>query len=409
MKKVGYFLILLLPCLLFVNGLVLASDPLKDIADTLTPEDAVTGRRTLNIESDEEEIRRATNQTAQLLSAWRSRGVPIDFDQKLMDDLQQTMKKIAEVSHRPELPWGVYLIGSKDINAFTIGGGKLFFYHGLFGGLVKNRIELAAVMAHEIAHVNCRHMGKSSSERLISTFSKSTKNKIFQASFTTIQEDEADRVGLLYMALAGYDPKVVPQIWKRAHEKYGSSSGDYAYDHSLNIDRFRKVSDLVPIALKYFRGNGIRNENYTKLKVENDLIPRTTSEGSGLLALLQGVSGSTVDYFNTKTEQHQREALKAQDQRLISQNIRVLGVKIANTQDGHRGVFFKLRNIGNSMIRSTIVTIHYLDGTGKSIYSENVQTSALSPNSTQEFGTYLKAIPGMQRVKADVTNISFTQ
>ncbi|MDI6763112.1 MAG: M48 family metallopeptidase [Thermodesulfobacteriota bacterium] len=378
----------------------------KGIADVLTPQDLVTGKRTLNLEPEEEEIKRATNQTNEILNNFRNKGIPIDNNQKILLHLQKMMKDIAEVSHRPNLPWEIHLIGIKDFNAFTIGGGKLFAFAGLFSEL-KNVNELAAVLAHEIAHVNCRHVGKSMGFSIVSMFSKGTD--MFRASFTTVQEAEADRVGLLYMALAGYDPSAAPSVWKRMHEKFGSSPGNYSYDHPLNVDRYKKLSELTPIALKYFKGNGIRNQDYERLRVENDLIPRTSSFAgdSDLLALLEGAAGTTSDILGAKIEEKQRKIKMQEDLIKIQQSLKIVNLKIANTKDGYKGVFFKLQNIGNSVIKSVEVTLHYYDAAGTSIYSEKIPISSLylSPGSIKEWGTYLKSVSGYKNIGAVVTNI----
>ncbi len=378
----------------------------KGIADVLTPQDMVTGKRTLNLEPEEEEIKRATSQTSQILNDARGKGLSIDSNQTILFHLQKIMKDIAEVSHRPNLQWEIHLIGIKDFNAFTIGGGKLFAFAGLFNEL-QNANELAAVLAHEIAHVNCRHVGKGMAFNMISMLSKGTG--MFKASFTTVQEVEADKVGLLYMALAGYDPSAAPKVWKRMHEKFGSSPGNYSYDHPLNVDRYKKLSELTPIALRYFKGNGVKNEDYARLRMENDLIPKTSSStgNSDLLALLEGAAGTTADVLGAKIEEQQRKIKMQEDQIKIQQNIRIVNLKIANTKDGYKGVFFKLQNIGNSVIKSVELTLHYYDAAGRSIYSEKIQISSLylSPGGTKEWGTYLKSVGGFKNIGAVVTSI----
>ncbi len=388
---------------------------LKHTADALAPTDVVTGKRTLNLESEDEEIRRATNQTAELLNELKSQGVAVDTDEATLSKLQTMLKQLAAVSHRPHLPWEIHLIEHGDVNAFTIGGGKLFVFRGLFGGLIDPREdnELAAVLAHEIGHVNARHVGKGEALRLAAGISRHARKEVggtlFQASFTTLQEDEADRIGLLYMSLAGYNPTAASAVWQRAHEKYGSDPGDYAYDHSLNLDRFNKVSALVPTAMKYFRGQGITNDEYDRLRVDNELIPRTGSFAgeSGFLAMLEAGLGSYSDYLNAKNEALRRQLNQQQEQARASQIAKILSVEIGDTTDGYKGVFGQIQNASNQVIERAEITVNYYNAQGQILYSERIQVDSLNlrPGSMRKWGTYLKNVPGMSRVGALVTKI----
>ncbi len=382
---------------------------LKGVTDALAPRDIVTGKRTLNLEPEADEIQRATDQTTELLNGWRSQGVGVDTDRSSLSKLEAMTTRIASVSHRPHLSWEIHLIEKNEVNAFTIGGGKLFVYRALFGGLVDSRDEneVAAVLAHEIAHVSARHVGKREALQRLGVISQGGRGKLLQASFNTLQEDEADRIGLLYMALDGHDPRAAANVWQRAHLRYGSDPGNYTYDHSLNIQRFEKVRMLIPIAMKYFRGQGIRNENYDRLRVENDLLPRQGSSAgdSGFLALLEAGLGSYSDYLNARNEKLHREAMIQQERLLPYANI--ANVRIANTPEGYRGIFGQVQNIGNQVIKSAEVTVYYHNRNGQILYAERLQLPSLNlwPGASKPWGTYLKDVPGMSGVGAAVTRV----
>lgn len=386
---------------------------LKRTVDSLAPPDIVTGKRTLNLEPESDELKRATSQTTELLRSWRTRGLEVDTDSYTLSKLQTMMRRIVAVSHRPHLPWEIHLVQASEVNAFTIGGGKVFVYRGLFGGLVEptDENELAAVLAHEIAHVTARHVGKTQALQLVAAVSRGTRREIgerlFQASFSTLQEDEADRIGLLYMALAGYDPRAAAQVWWRAHIKSGSDPGDYSYDHALNIQRFEKTRTLIPIAMKYFRGQGVKNADYDRLRVENDLIPQTGSFAgeSGVLTLLEAGLGAYSDYLNAKNEKLQRETMRQQAR--LPQQIRIINVRLANTADGHRGIFGEVHNAGNQVIRGAEITVYYYNAQGQVLYMEPLPLGSLylQPGSVKPWGTYLKNVPGMSHAGAAVTRI----
>lgn len=292
-----------------------SGDSMAQAVDSLAPRDIVTGQRSLNFESESEEIQRATSQSAQILSQNKARGVGVDADTAMTQKLRRMMERLAKVTHRPTLPWELHLIESKDINAATIGGGKVFFWRGLFGGLINpnDDNEIAAVMAHEMAHVNLRHVGKNQGMQIgrwLLSRNAPNRDTLYRASFTTLQEDDADKLGLLYMALAGFDPRAASRIWGRAHQRHGSNPGDYTYDHSLNIDRLRKVASLTSIAMQYYKGPGIINPDFARLRTDNQLMPQVASGSSdnGFFAVLEALGGIAIDNLAAKREEQNRRA-----------------------------------------------------------------------------------------------------
>lgn len=408
----------LLALLLTSSGCAQIDGGLRSTADTLAPQDIVTGNRVLNPESEQAEIARATKQEAEILASARSQGYAVDTDEAELTRLRGILRRLAEVSHRPNLPWEVHLIESPEVNAFTIGGGKIFFYRGLFNGLVENanEDEIAAVMAHEMGHVAARHIGKKEGVQLATMLSsgarKSTGGALYDASFTTLQEDEADRIGLLYMALAGYDPRVVPTIWQRADQKSGSDpqAFRYAYTHSLNADRARKTAAVVPVALKYFSGESIKNSSHEQVLASNELLPRATSgkESSGLLAFMDAALGTFNEHMNAKNEELSRRIKMQQDQAYAQQFTR-LGFRIANTTTGYRGIFGTIQNANGKVLTGATVTVYYTNSVGQPVYQESVplQGLALGYGQTTEWSVLLKNVPGTVTVIARVTGASW--
>jgi len=413
------FNVLALVLLLFVFlGCAELNEFTKEMADVVAPHDIVTGQRSLNMEAEEAEIKRATEQTESRINENRVNGTPVDTDQAALARLQDMTRRIAKISHRPQLPWEIHLIENKEDGAFTIGGGKLFVESGLFGGLVSREDddELAAVLAHEMAHVTCRHVGKTEAMQLAAMISKKARNardsKLYQACFTTVQEDEADRVGLLYMALAGYDPRATQRIWQRAHQREGSDPNNYnyLYDHSLNIDRMKKVGELVPLALKYYKGEGIINEDYDRLRTENELVPRTGSFAgdNGLLAVFEASLGVYSDHLKAKNEELSRELSMQQAQVYAYARTHTrITFQRGNTQDGHVGIFGRLQNIGDGAIENADITIYYCNSVGKVIYAQIVtlQHLNLSPGNITNWSAYMLDVPGSQNFGAAVTKI----
>lgn len=406
----AYLCVGMLVCL---SGCAELNTASKELADGVAPHDTITGQRSLNLESQDAEIKRAAQQTKEILSEEQKKGVQVDTDQATLTRLQNMMQKLSAISHRPQLPWEIHLIESPEVNAFTVGGGKIFVYRGLFGGLIDpaSDDELAAVLAHEIGHVVCKHIGKRQGVQFAAMISKrareSTENRLYQASFTTLQEDEADRVGLLYMALAGYDPRAAEKVWERAHQKYGSNPGNYTYDHSLNIDRMKKVGTLTPIALKYYKSEGTLNADYEKIRIDNELIPKTGSFAgdNGLLALLEASLDIYSDHLKAKTEELSRETkqLQAQNNAMLTR----INFQISDTRNGYRGIFGKFQNTGTHVINSAEITVYYVNSTGSVVYAQPVSLQYLSlyPGYVKDWSAYLLNVPGMQNIRVTVTKV----
>lgn len=403
---------------LALAGCAQVDEGLKTTADSLAPQDFVTGKRVLNPESEAAEIQRAEKQQKDIIASAQAAGYTVDTDTVLLSHLREMLYELAYVSHRPKLSWEVHLIESPEVNAFAIGGGKIFFYRGLFNGLVdqSDDNEIAAVMAHEMGHIAARHIGKNKglvmAEELSNKARKATAGKLYQASFTTLQEDEADRIGLLYMTLAGYDPRAAARIWIRADKQYGSDphAFNYAYDHSLNADRANKIARLMPVALKYFEGQDTINNDYEQVLANNELLPRTNASenGSGTLAALNAVINTATQHLEAKNEELSRQ-IKMQEDQAEAQRLTRLDLKLANTSNGYRALVGHIQNISNRPIAGATVTVYYVNAAGQPVYAENVpiQNASLLPGRQLDWSTYVKNVPGTAHIQAKVTGVQW--
>ena len=127
------------------------------------------------------------------------------------------------------------------VNAFAFPGGNIMIFEGLWNekeGLVQTVDELAAVVAHEIAHVNCRHSTESMTREMLPNLLLAggliwaeieededlqllfgglmlVHNGLIVTKYSRTDELEADRIGMMYMAKAGYNPEAAPRVWER--------------------------------------------------------------------------------------------------------------------------------------------------------------------------------------------------
>lgn len=179
----------------------------------------------------------------------------------------------AEVS---QFQWTFNLVQDKNINAFCMPGGKIVVYEGLLP-VTRDEASLAVVLGHEIAHAVAKH----SAERISSEYKKqygmkiigavaggaglSTEaqqlgalvvglgSQVMTAGFSRKQESEADHLGLIFAAMAGYNPQVAVAFWQRMASATGNSGGSLFSDHPSDTKRIVQIQKWMPEALKYYK------------------------------------------------------------------------------------------------------------------------------------------------------------
>lgn len=181
----------------------------------------------------------------------------------------------SEIKH---YQWEFNLIeDDKTVNAWCMPGGKVAVYTGLLP-LAENETGLAVVMGHEIAHAVANHGNERVSQGLLQQMggmalsvalstNPSATSQIFMAAYgvgTTVgimlpysrtHESEADRIGLILMAKAGYDPREAIPFWQRMNQSGGSRPPELLSTHPAPETRIKQIEALIPEALKYYKGS----------------------------------------------------------------------------------------------------------------------------------------------------------
>jgi predicted Zn-dependent protease len=243
--------------------------------------DAVTGRQTRNFYSLQQDVDLGSRVYSETIEEMRTRGVRVNADTARVAQLKEMVSRIGRVSDLPDLPYEVVLIQTNVVNAMAAPGGKILVYEGLWDpqkGLARDDDEIAAVIAHEIAHVNCRHsteaMTRAMPVNLVATagvvFTKDTKyeqlaqimaagglvvyNGMWMTRYSRMDETEADTVGLMYMAKAGYDPRAALRIWERAdQQRSGNDPADSMFStHPPDAARLQNLRTQLPAALAVY-------------------------------------------------------------------------------------------------------------------------------------------------------------
>ncbi|HOK94945.1 MAG TPA: M48 family metallopeptidase [Anaerohalosphaeraceae bacterium] len=175
--------------------------------------------------------------------------------------------------------WEFNLVESKEKNAWAMPGGKVVVYTGLLE-VTQDDAGLAVVMGHEIAHAIAKHGAERMSQALMVTLggiglSQAMKDKpeatrnIFLSSYgvgaslavilpySRLHEKEADQLGLIFMAMAGYDPEAAVGFWERmAASKEGSQIPEFLSTHPADQTRIQSIKEYLPEARRYYKPQG---------------------------------------------------------------------------------------------------------------------------------------------------------
>lgn len=192
--------------------------------------------------------------------------------------LRRVGERIASVAG-PDMPnaqWEfVVFDDDEQINAFAMPGGKVAVYTGMFK-VVQSDADLAIVMGHEIAHVAARHGNERMSQQLLAAggalalsvgtadMGRGERALLLGAygagstiglilPYSRYHESEADEIGLLYAAKAGYDPRAAISLWQRMAAQHNGAPPEFLSTHPANSTRIRKLNALMPQAMQVYQ------------------------------------------------------------------------------------------------------------------------------------------------------------
>lgn len=234
----------------------------------------VTGRHALSLVDDKE----VTKMSIAAFDEMKAH-TPISHDQKRNEQLQRVgdrIQRAVPIWDMPDADWEFVLFESPDINAFAMAGGKVGVFMGLFK-IVENDDQLASVIGHEIAHVTAKHVNEQLSQQmalqtggmiggialmgsgaglltesaLMSAYGLGTDG--LGAAFDRNKEKEADHIGIMYMAKAGYDPEEGVKVLEHLEEETGqqaAAQASFLSTHPSNPERIAQLRTLMPEALK---------------------------------------------------------------------------------------------------------------------------------------------------------------
>lgn len=226
----------------------------------------ITGRRQMLTISEPSEVQMGFDAFQQVVRTER-----MSANQAAADMVVRVGQRIASVSGRPDFQWEFRLFESAQQNAFCLPGGKVAVYEGILP-ICENEAGLAVVMSHEIAHALARHGGERMSQRQVVDGAQKVVSLISQGQwpekheaimkayglgteygvilpYSRAHESEADHIGLMLMAKAGYDPSEAPQFWSRfARSSSGQKPPEFMSTHPNDDNRAVALAQLLPQA-----------------------------------------------------------------------------------------------------------------------------------------------------------------
>ena len=192
--------------------------------------------------------------------------------------------------------WTFNLVENKEANAWCMPGGLICVYEGILP-LTQDEPSLAIVLGHEIAHAVARHSAEQMSTQIKQQYGMqigaavlggmgvgSNTSSVIQAiaaqgfnfknlSYSRSHESEADHMGLIFAAMAGYDPQVAVAFWQRMAAASNNQRSEFLSDHPSDATRIKQIQGWMPEALKYYKGAGTST---TKSSVKSTTSSKST-------------------------------------------------------------------------------------------------------------------------------------
>lgn len=183
--------------------------------------------------------------------------------------LQRVGRNIAAAANKPSYDWEFVVFESSEANAFALPGGKVAVYSSLFQ-LFDNDAELATVVGHEVAHALARHSMERSSQSVLQACGgvlvelalgqdwtpayQTTSNLLALLPYSRTQELEADYLGLLLMARAGYDPRAALTFWEKFRKlNQVGVVGEFLSTHPDGEKRLEQLREALAEAQTEYR------------------------------------------------------------------------------------------------------------------------------------------------------------
>jgi predicted Zn-dependent protease len=228
----------------------------------------VTHRQERVALTDEQQMQLGSEEYAKELRQYRARIIESG---PAYSEVQRVARRIETVAGRdkPAFVWKVTLLRKNEANAYCLPGGKIVVYTGILP-LTENDAGLATVLGHEVAHATAENVAERIERQHLTEITAAiiaggvavTPGQYIRVRallgvgaaaaslpFSRSQESEADHIGLVYMARAGYNPREALAFWKRMlRASKGKEPPEFASDHPSDKHRVERIKEWLPEA-----------------------------------------------------------------------------------------------------------------------------------------------------------------
>jgi predicted Zn-dependent protease len=221
----------------------------------------------------------------------------VQMIKRVGNNIKNSVEKYLDQKGRSDLTegfkWEFNLIVDDIVNAWCMPGGKVAFYTGILP-ICKNEAGVAVVMGHEVAHAVANHGGERMSQALVQQLGGVALGVALQQQpeqtqalamaaytggstlgilkFSRVQESEADRLGLTFMAMAGYNPETAPDFWQRMKAKGGGAPPEFLSTHPDYDTRISNLNKWMSEAKQYYSSsNKAQNSEIGEVTEKSDL------------------------------------------------------------------------------------------------------------------------------------------
>lgn len=244
----------------------------------------VTGRKHTLLVDDAQVLSLSTQQYSQYMQSAKPSTNKANTElvkrvgTKLATAVETYLKNNGFANEVQNFAWEFNLVADNQVNAFCMPGGKIVVYEGLLP-VTQDEASLAVVLGHEIAHAVAKHSAEQMSTQIKQQYGTQIVSQVLNQvapnsttltglaglaaqmgfSFANLKysrdnETEADVMGLIFVAMAGYDPQKAIPFWQRMAASNGGNSGsDLFSDHPSDAKRIATLQQMMPEALKYYK------------------------------------------------------------------------------------------------------------------------------------------------------------
>jgi predicted Zn-dependent protease len=242
----------------------------------------VTGRQQLDLVSSGQVLAMSTDaykdfiSKNEVITGTEESSTVKRVGERIRSAVEEYLKREGQSEILQGYNWEFNLVKDDSVNAWAMPGGKVVVYTGILP-VTRDEAGLATVMGHEVAHAIAKHGNERMSQQLLTQLggmalsvalsqNPAQTNDMFMAAygmgtqvgvllpFSRLQESEADRLGMIFMAMAGYDPRAAVDFWQRMSDKsQGGAPPEFLSTHPAHETRIDRIREYLPEALAYYR------------------------------------------------------------------------------------------------------------------------------------------------------------